>query len=120
MPIGRGARDRQSRNAAIPTRPVLHDYRLTEPILQDPKGVMQGTNSRGSTGYVGPKPRVGDPPHHYHLQVFALDTTLTADPAMTWDQLKAALKDHVVASGEVVGLGQVDPTAPPPAPRPAG
>jgi hypothetical protein len=26
---------------------------------------------------------------------------------------------HVLASGQTVGLGQVDPTAPPPAPRPA-
>ena len=38
---------------------------------------------------------------------------------MTWDELKTALKGHVLASGEVVGLGQADPNAPPPAPRPA-
>ena len=85
-----------------------------------PAGAAYGPNIRGpAQAYMGPRTPAG-PKHRYHLQVFALDTTLTADPAMTWDQLKAALKDHVLASGEVVGLGQVDPTAPPPPPRPAG
>jgi para-nitrobenzyl esterase len=64
---------------------------------------------------MGPRTPAG-PKHRYHLQVFALDTTLAADPAMTWDALKAGIAGHVLASGEVVGLGQVDPTAPPPAP----
>ena len=67
---------------------------------------------------MGPRTPPG-PKHRYHLQVFALDTTLPANPMMTWDQLKTALKGHVLASGEVVGLGQADPNAPPPAPRPA-
>jgi hypothetical protein len=31
----------------------------TEPVLNDVKGVKQGTNSTGSTGYFGPKPAVG-------------------------------------------------------------
>ena len=38
----------------------------TEPVLADIEGAKQGTNSRGSTGYFGPKPPVGDPPHNYH------------------------------------------------------
>ena len=33
----------------------------TEPVLADIEGAKQGTNSRGSTGYFGPKPPVGDP-----------------------------------------------------------
>jgi para-nitrobenzyl esterase len=84
-----------------------------------PAGATYGPNIRGAAQpYMGPRTPAG-PKHRYHLQVFALDTTLAADPMMTWDGLKAALKDHVLASGEVVGLGQVDPNAPPPAPRPA-
>lgn len=75
----------------------------TEPILQEPKGVMQGTNSRGSTGYVGPKPPAGDPPHHYHLQVFALDTMPALEPGATRAALLAAIEGHVLAAGEVVG-----------------
>jgi hypothetical protein len=29
------------------------------------------------------------------------------------------MKGHILADGEVVGMGSVDPTAPPPQPRPA-
>ncbi|HTI67302.1 MAG TPA: YbhB/YbcL family Raf kinase inhibitor-like protein [Caulobacteraceae bacterium] len=85
-----------------------------------PAGASYGPNIRGAAqAYMGPRTPPG-PKHRYHLQVYALDTTLPADPAMTWGALKAALAGHVLASGEVVGLGSVDPTAPPPAPRPAG
>lgn len=34
---------------------------------------LQGATSRGAPGYYGPRPPVGDPPHHYHFQVLALD-----------------------------------------------
>ena len=75
---------------------------------------------------VGPK-RCGNfhhpapgPKHRYHLQVFALDTTLAADAGANLAALTAAMKDHVLASGEVVGLGTVDPNAPPPARRGGG
>ena len=69
--------------------------------------------------YMGPRTPAG-PKHRYHLQVFALDTVLQGDPGMTWGQLKAALDGHVLASGQTIGLGSVDPNAPKPAPRPAG
>jgi hypothetical protein len=53
--------------------------------------------------------------------VLALDATLPADfnPNKNDDELIAPMKDHVLASGEVIGLGQADPNAPPPPPRPA-
>ena len=76
----------------------------TEPILQDPKAVKQGTNSTGATGYFGPKPPVEDPAHHYHFQIFALDIdTLGLDPGATRDEVLAAMEGHVVGTGEVVG-----------------
>lgn len=88
-----------------------------------PAGASYGPNIRAAAqAYMGPRTPPG-PKHRYHLQVFALDTVLTAAPAMTYDALTAAMKDHVLASGQVIGLGQVDPNAPPPAPpapRPAG
>ena len=37
----------------------------------------------------------------------------------TYDELIAPMKDHVLASGVVVGLGQIDPSAPPATPAPA-
>jgi Raf kinase inhibitor-like YbhB/YbcL family protein len=87
---------------------------------ENPKGSIYGPNYRGvAQPYLGPRTPPG-PKHKYHLQVLALDTELPADFApKSYDELTAPLKGHVVASGEVIGLGQADPAAPPPPPRPA-
>ena len=66
-------------------------------------GMMQGATSRGSTGYYGPRPPAGDPPHRYHVQVFALDRALDLPLGAARDQLLAAARGHVLARGEVVG-----------------
>ena len=86
----------------------------------NPPGSSYGPNARGTAQpYMGPRTPAG-PKHHYHLQVFALNYTIPADPALTYDGLASDLRGHVLASGEVTGLGSVDPTAPPqPAPPPA-
>jgi Raf kinase inhibitor-like YbhB/YbcL family protein len=86
---------------------------------EKPAAAVYGPNYRGPTQpYLGPRTPPG-PKHRYHIQVLALDTTLPADFApKSYDELIAPLKDHVIASGEVIGLGQADPSAPPPAPRP--
>jgi len=84
-----------------------------------PAGASFGPNVRGPNyPYTGPRTGPG-PKHRYHFQVYALDRPLDANPAMTFDQLKAGMTGHVLASGQIVGLGQFDPTAPPPTPRPA-
>jgi Raf kinase inhibitor-like YbhB/YbcL family protein len=71
--------------------------------LTDPRGVLQGRNSRGSVGYFGPRPPVGDAPHRYHFQVFALDTRLDVPFGAERDELLAAMQGHVLAAGEIVG-----------------
>jgi para-nitrobenzyl esterase len=82
-----------------------------------PAGATYGPNIRGANqAYFGPRTPPG-PKHRYHLQVFALDTTLPADAGASLDTLLAAMKGHVLASGELVGLGQADPNAPPPPAR---
>jgi Raf kinase inhibitor-like YbhB/YbcL family protein len=85
-----------------------------------PAGSIYGPNYKGAgQPYLGPRTPPG-PKHRYHMQVLALDITLPADFApKNYDELIAPLKDHVIASGAVIGLGQVDPSAPPPPPRPA-
>jgi para-nitrobenzyl esterase len=88
------------------------------PATGNPSGSSYGPNIRASAQpYMGPRTPPG-PKHPYHLQVFALDETIPAKDAITYDELTGAMKDHILASGEVVGMGSVDPTAPPPAPRP--
>ena len=74
-----------------------------QPRLTEPDGVLQGRNTRGSVGYYGPRPPVGDPAHHYHFQVFALDAELPLPFGADRDQLLQAIQGHVLAKGEVVG-----------------
>jgi Raf kinase inhibitor-like YbhB/YbcL family protein len=72
--------------------------------LSEPDGVLQGRNSRGSVGYTGPHAPVGDPVHHYHVQVFALDAALDLPGGSDRDTLLAKMKGHVIAKGELIGL----------------
>lgn len=70
------------------------------------KSGVQGTNSHRTTGYTGPHPPAGDPPHHYHFQVLALDRMLDTPAGADREAVLAAAKGHVVAKGEVVGTFQ--------------
>ncbi|CAB3703565.1 YbhB/YbcL family Raf kinase inhibitor-like protein [Paraburkholderia rhynchosiae] len=68
-----------------------------------PPGSVAGTNRTGGPGYYGPCPPVGDVPHHYVVQVYALDLAPDALPAgLTRDALLAAMKDHVIAATSTV------------------
>lgn len=69
----------------------------------DVPGAVQGSNSTGTLGYYGSHPPVGDPPHHYHFQVFALDTALTLPPGFTRTAALRAMQGHILARGETVG-----------------
>lgn len=75
----------------------------TLPELAKPKGALQGKNDRGAIGYFGPKPPLGDPAHHYHFQVFALDTELDLPFGVTRNDLIVAMEGHVLASEVIVG-----------------
>lgn len=81
------------------------------PRLTSYGGALQGRTSRGNIGYFGPRPPTADPAHHYHFQVFALDATLKLDPGATADQVRAAMRGHVLAAGEVVGTFKAPPDA---------
>lgn len=78
---------------AIPGAP-----RLEAPVA----GMLQGKNGRGTVGYFGPRPPVGDPPHHYHFQVFALDRTLGLEPGASREEVVRAMAGRVLARGELV------------------
>jgi Raf kinase inhibitor-like YbhB/YbcL family protein len=75
-----------------------------EPKLANPAGAMNGVNIAKAAGYIGPKPPAAQT-HPYHFEVFALDTKLGLDPAKTDRTAVAnAMKGHVLAEGEIVGL----------------
>jgi len=68
-----------------------------------PAGVRQGKLPFvGKEGYFGPRPPAGAP-HHYHFQLFALDADLALPAGADRASLVAAMKGHVLASGELVG-----------------
>ena len=71
--------------------------------LADPMGMRQGKNTRGSVGYYGPRPPVGERAHRYHFQLFALNAPLNLQVGATREQLLAALAGKVLARGELVG-----------------
>jgi para-nitrobenzyl esterase len=92
--------------------------KLEPGMTTPPAGSAYGPNSKGaSQPYAGPRTPPG-PKDNYHFQVFALDTSLPAEAGASFDVLVGGMKGHVLASGEVVGLGEKDPLAPPPAPPP--
>jgi hypothetical protein len=66
----------------------------------------QGSNSKSERGYFGPRPPAGDPPHPYHFQIFALDTTLDLPDGFNRHALLQAMRGHVLAEGELVGTFQ--------------
>lgn len=67
-------------------------------------GAIQGKNSAGTHGWYGTKPPQGHGLHHYHFQLFALNTTLDhLDPNIPLAELVNVLKGITIAAGEVVG-----------------
>lgn len=108
----------QDADAMVRGAPILHwtmvnvpaaTLKLDAAMSAPPAGAAYGPNIRGAAqAYMGPRTPAG-PKHRYHFQVFALDTMLPASAAADYASLTAAMKDHVLASGEVIGLGRVMP-----------
>ena len=77
-----------------------------------PAGSAYGPNYLGAAKpYTGPRtpPNVRD---NYHFEVFALDVTVPDTAAGSYAALTEAMTGHVLASGEVVGVGFAPPAAP--------
>jgi Raf kinase inhibitor-like YbhB/YbcL family protein len=68
-----------------------------------PLGAVEGMNSAGTLGYTGPCPP-GTKSHHYVFRLYALDVPLDLPPGKTKEQLAAAVKEHVLAEGQIIGL----------------
>lgn len=110
----------QDTDAMMRGAPILHWTMVNIPstvtkldadMPAPPAGAQNGPNMRGANQpYAGPRTPAG-PKHRYHIQVFALDNTLAPENCASLDALIAAMKGHVVASGEIVGLGQQPPPA---------
>ena len=62
---------------------------------------ISGTNSSGKTGYHPPCPPDGR--HRYFFYIFALDTLISLEAGAKKDELKKAMKGHIIAKGGLMG-----------------
>jgi hypothetical protein len=73
------------------------------PQVQQAPGIgTQGTNDFQHTGYDGPCPPPGNP-HRYFFTLFALDMETLLPPAWRSSQLQSRVKDHILASAQIMG-----------------
>jgi len=68
-----------------------------------PDGTEQGLNDLGKIGYTGPCPPPGSV-HHYHLRLYASDTSLDLHGSVNRSVLESALQGHILQSTELVGV----------------
>lgn len=68
-----------------------------------PNGTRQGSNDSKKTGYNGPCPPTGKP-HRYVFRVYAVDTKLDLAAGATRADLESALKEHILAEAEYMGM----------------
>jgi Raf kinase inhibitor-like YbhB/YbcL family protein len=69
-----------------------------------PAGTREGLNDWGRQGYGGPCPPIGR--HRYYFKLYALDTVLGDLQSPTKEQVEQALKGHILAKAQLVGLYQ--------------
>lgn len=69
---------------------------------QVPAGALQGRNTAGTQGYVGPYPPAGQV-HRYAFTLYALDTTLQLPAGAAREEVVAALQGHILATAELIG-----------------
>jgi hypothetical protein len=67
-----------------------------------PEGALQGTNDFRKQSYGGPCPPSGT--HRYFFKLYALDASLALKAGVTKAQLEEAMKGHILAQAELVGL----------------
>jgi Raf kinase inhibitor-like YbhB/YbcL family protein len=88
---------------------VLYDIpasvqQLPQGAQKAPPGARDGLNDWKKTGYGGPCPPIGR--HRYFFKLYALDTTLGDQGALTKAQLEQAMEGHTLATAQLVGTYQ--------------
>jgi Raf kinase inhibitor-like YbhB/YbcL family protein len=87
----------------------LKEAMLPTARVDAPLGMMQGRNDFGKLGYGGPAPPKGHGPHHYHFRLYALDTKLSIGAGARVDELRRAMRGHVLTESDYVGTHERTP-----------
>lgn len=69
-----------------------------------PVGAVQGSNSGGRLGYMGPCPPSGTGAHRYIFEVYALDKMLNLPRDTSKGELLKAMEGHTLAHATLTGL----------------
>lgn len=77
---------------------------LPEGLRASADNIPYGKNSWGNLEYDGPCPPRGE--HRYFFKLYAIDTTLLANPNMNKSILLAAVEGHILASAELMAKYQ--------------
>lgn len=90
---------------------VLYDIPASASSLSEgvapkalPAGTREGSTSAKGTGYGGPCPPIGR--HRYFHKLYALDALLGDLHHPTAEQLEATVRQHTLASAELIGTYQ--------------
>ena len=83
---------------------IMWNISPNEAIAEGSNPGTSGTNSFGKTGYGGPCPPSGE--HRYFFRVFALDDELDLEAGSTKEELLDAMKGHILATTELMGVYQ--------------
>ncbi len=81
---------------------VLWNIPVAQTIEANSQPGVAGKNGAGQNAYTGPCPPSGT--HHYHFKVYALDTMLDIKAGADKKTVEDAMKGHILAEGELVGL----------------
>lgn len=79
----------------------LHEGIAKKETLEN--GAKQGITDFRKVGYGGPCPPPG-PAHRYFFKLYALDTKLGLPPRATKKDVEKAMKGHILAQTELIGL----------------
>ena len=69
--------------------------------VEEPFFALQGNNSAGEIGYLGPCPPPGKP-HRYYFRIYGLDVVLDLEPGASRQELEEAMQGHVLQKGEAM------------------
>jgi Raf kinase inhibitor-like YbhB/YbcL family protein len=67
-----------------------------------PPGSIEGRNSAGRLGYMGPCPPSGT--HHYHFQLYALTDMLDLSATVPFGDIQTQIDQHLIEQTDLVGL----------------
>lgn len=81
---------------------VVYDMPVKNVIDENSVPGTEGVNSAGKTSWYSPCPPSGT--HRYFFKCYALDTKLGLEPGKSKSEVEQAIKDHVLAHAELVGL----------------